>query len=401
MNPVPRRWRGWAPAWRALLVSLALLACPAQAADPQWTGKATTLVGTPVGQGDGRSLRATLEPGVKWRHGEALTFRAQVRMRWLEQEGLARRDFDVRNATASWRGEQSTLTVGAQQIDWGRMDIVRVTDVINPIDQNDLFHEDLSDAKLALWMVDWEWQRDGRNVQLVVTPQPSVDRLQRRIQGVPVQVDDPGVSARNATIAGRFGFEAADWNVDLLAIRGWRSAPILRPVVDPAGVRLAGTPARQHGIGFSADRPFGSTVLRLEGLWARWNPVQRGRASDAQRTATLGAGLDLTAGPWFVAGQVIGARALGTGSDAAGTRNQAFVSAIVQRKWLQDRFTSRLTAIRETSGSSSWVSLQLQYELSPNHLLRLQGDLFRGDPTTAFGAFQGRSRVAWAVTSQL
>ena len=371
----------------------AALGVQAQAA--AWGLKLTGLGAAPVADGNEPSARATIEPSVKWK-GADLEMRGRARLRWLNQHDDERRDVHVRELTLAWRRAETTLTLGAQQLNWGRMDILRVTDVINPVDQHDLFHEELPEAKLALWMANLEWQSGSHTLQLVATPQVPIDRLPRRFGGLPVSVDEPGNAWRNATAAVRYGFEADGWNADLMASRGWHSAPALRPVVDAAGLRLQGVMSRQSSLGFSADKPIGGTVLRIEGLAARISPDDSAAASgvSTRRHASLGIGLDVRAGGWFVAGQVIGQHERDT---LTGRSNNAFVSLIVQRKWMQDRLAARALHIRETRGSSSWSSLQASYELSPHQVLQVQGDWFEGEPTQPFGSFSSRSRIAASV----
>jgi hypothetical protein len=378
----------------ALLSGFSALA-QAEAQPPAWGLKITGLAAAPVADGHEQSGRATLEPSLKWK-SSATDLRGRVRMRWLKLDGDERHDTDVRELTAAWRGSGTTFTLGAQQLNWGRMDILRVTDVINPVDQHDLFHEELPEAKLALWMANLEWQSGSRTLQIIATPQVPVDRLARRLGGLPVDVAEPRSSLRNSTLAVRYGFEALGWNADVMASRGWQPTPTLRPVMDARGLRLQGVVSRQNSMGFSADKPIGGTVLRLEGLVARLKPHD-GPAALAvgdRRQGSLGAGLDVRAGDWFLAGQVIAQNERDT---LVGRSRNTYASVIVQRKWMQDRLAARALHIRETRGSSSWTSLQASYELSPNQLLQVQADRFKGDPAQPFGSFGGRSRMAAAM----
>ncbi|HEY2928380.1 MAG TPA: hypothetical protein VGJ65_16025 [Albitalea sp.] len=385
----------WRPLSAAALVAAACTG--ALAADPDWGLKATGLAGAPLADGEGRSARVAVEPSLKWKL-PSVDLKGSVRLRWLEQEREQRSDTDVRELTATWRGARTTFALGAQQVNWGRMDILRVSDIVNPVDQHDLFYEELPQAKLALWMANWEWQEGGQSLQVIATPQVPVDRLPARVAGVPVNVARPANSLAHSTLALRYGFEAAGWNADLVAIRGWQSTPLLRPALGATGVSLQGSLARQNSIGFSADKPLGGTVLRLEGLYARATPEDPGLGLTTERSASLGAGLDLRTGPWFFATQVIAQQNF----DAiAGTPERtAVVSAIVQRKWLQDRLSGRALHIRESAFGSSWSSLQASYELSAHQLVQLQSDWFRGESTAPFGGFRGRSRVAASMRVQ-
>lgn len=384
-------------AWPLLVASL-LLAQGARASEASWGLKSTVLVGAPIADAGDRSSRLTLEPSLKWQ-GQGVELRARERLRRVAGAGAHRGDADLRELTAAWRRDDITLTLGAQQLNWGRMDILRVTDVINPVDTHDLFYEELPEAKLALWMANLEWQGEGQTLQFIVSPQVPVDRLPFQVMGLEVQTKRPSTSMSNATVAVRYGIEAAGWNADVLALHGWLSAPTLQPVIDATGLKLSGRLARQTGVGFSADKPIGPAVVRLEALYARVRPeAEVTSVASASRTqASLGLGVDVRHGAWFVAAQAIAAHDRST---TLGSGNNTYLSLIVQRKWLQDRLAGRALLIRDSRAGSSWSSLQLAYELTANQMLQLQCDRFDGAPGTPFGAFSGRSRIAASVRMQ-
>ena len=384
------------PCRAALTLWVALLSTfGAHADEPTWGLNATGLAGASVADGDRQSARVTIEPSLKWKL-QHFELRARERVRWLDLQGDQRIDADVRELTVSWRESEATLTLGAQQVNWGRMDILRVTDIINPVDQNDLFYEELTEAKLALWMANLEWQSGSQTLQVIASPQIPVDRFPSYWNGLPVRVPKPGTSINNTTMAVRYGLVSTGWNADFMVVRGWQSSPSLQPINVTTGLQLQGTVSRQNSIGFSADKPLGAMVLRLEGLYARRSPPDDASSLNfrLRRQASLGAGLDFRASSWFFAGQVVVQHDRDT---TAGSGNNAFVSAIIQRKWLQDRLSARGLHILEIRSGSSWSSLQMAYELSPNQLLQLQGDWFKGDTNEAFGNFKQRSRIAASV----
>jgi hypothetical protein len=363
--------------------------------------------GAPVAQGQGGSARLSAEPLLVVKRGD-WELRAQPRLRWLRMAGQERRDLDWRTLAVQWRAGDHQLSLGAQQVNWGRMDLVRVSDTLNPIDQHDLFHEELPEAKLALWMLNWEWQRDDQTLQLVLTPQVPMDRLVSPLQGLPVHTERPAASWRNASVGLRYGFALAGWNADLVAVHGWRSMPTLALTRDAQGLRLQGRPERQDSLGFSADKPLGPAVLRLEGVYMRspGSADSRGSAGSAgspggavagglaRRELALGAGLDLSPGDWFVAAQLIAQRRLDDRPDALAARDSGYASLVLQRKWLQDRLSTRLTHLHDLRGGSSWSALRVAWELDAHTVLLAQADVFRGRADEALGAFRARSRVA-------
>jgi hypothetical protein len=71
-------------------------------------------------------------------------------------------------------GKQLFLKLGKQQVVWGRTDLFRVLDVINPVDysRNNIYDE-LQDIRIPMWIAQAEWRLGGseslqeRNFQLV------------------------------------------------------------------------------------------------------------------------------------------------------------------------------------------------------------------------------------------
>lgn len=84
------------------------------------------------------------------------------------RELYAKKTFDIGD------GKELFLKVGKQQVVWGRTDLFRVLDVINPVDysRNNIYDE-LSDIRIPMWMVQGEYRMGAsesmqdRNFQLV------------------------------------------------------------------------------------------------------------------------------------------------------------------------------------------------------------------------------------------
>ncbi len=361
-------------------------------AQVEWGGKASLLAGTPILEGVEPSSRVALEPKLKYGFGSN-TLRAEGRVRWLDQEGHTREDAEFRELSLAGQGGAFAWRVGAQQVNWGRMDILRVIDTLNAIDHHDAFYLEVPETKRSLVMANFEWQRDTDTVQVIVAPGVPVDRLPRTISGLPVSVERPGTSVKNSTLAFRYGFERDGWNADLVAIKGWSSTPILTPKLGASGPYLEGTLRRNDRIGFSADKPVGALVVRLEGVYSLMGFEARSQ-TPLTRKVELGAGADIRWRGWFMAVQAIGERRLSDEPREATRRGSTFLSAILQRKWAQDRINTRAIHIVDTQDHASWSSLQASYELDSRQEIKLQADFFRGRSAVSFGAFKARSRVS-------
>lgn len=355
-------------------------------------GKASSLAGTPIREGAESSSRMALEPKLKYDLGSS-AIRAEGRVRWLDQEGQTREDAEIRELSLAWQGDISAWRVGAQQVNWGRMDILRVIDTLNAVDQHDVFYFEVPETKRSLVMANFEWHRDSDTVQVILAPGVPVDRLPRTISGLPVSVQRPGASVKNSTLAFRYGFERGGWNADLIGIKGWSSTPILTPKLGASGPYLEGTMRRNDRIGFSADKPVGAFVVRLEGVYSLLGSEARSQTPLA-RKFELGAGVDVRWGEWFLAVQAIGERRLSDEPRDATRRGSTFLSAILQRKWAQDRIDTRAIHIVDKQEHASWSSLQVSCELDARQEIKLQADFFSGGSAASFGSFKARNRVS-------
>jgi len=84
------------------------------------------------------------------------------------------REFYVRNTFNFDNGQQIYTKIGRQQVVWGRTDLFRVLDVINPVDysRNNIYDE-LEDIRIPMWMVQTEYRMGAigslpeNNLQLV------------------------------------------------------------------------------------------------------------------------------------------------------------------------------------------------------------------------------------------
>ncbi|MBI1889558.1 MAG: hypothetical protein HYS18_02825 [Burkholderiales bacterium] len=337
----------------------------------------------------------TIEPNFRVVN-DKLVLKGTLRVRHVKTVDETSNDISVRELLLTYRGSSLIANIGAQQINWGRMDIVRITDVINPVDTKDLYYEETPEAKKAMWMANLEWQFGEGALQLIASPEASADVLPKSVAGMPLSINKPTNSLRNGTYAARYGFNAASWNVDLIAIRGWNASPTIRLQTAGASPYLVGEVDRMTKLGFSADRPVGPFVVRLEGAYSPKHAYGGIWIGDVQRPSrsTAGVGLDLQTKDWFFAGQVIVDRFSDQDMRGLLPQENTFVSFLAQRKWMQDRLGLRIFTIGETKNHSYWLSLQSTYEINANQEVRIQADRFAGNSTSTFGQIADRSRIA-------
>lgn len=107
---------------------------------------------------------------------------------------------DVAETYVRWRRGDTRLTVGAQNILWGRVDAVPVIDRVSRVDLTRLLLDDLPERRRAQWALRWEQNWDDLKLDTVVLPAfrgaelpqlesiwSPINRSSGRVFGVPAQ----------------------------------------------------------------------------------------------------------------------------------------------------------------------------------------------------------------------
>ncbi len=159
------------------------------------------------------TLRAS--PYVQWQPDRQWELRLGLMADGQAQTGspeFTRWRGDVAETYVRWRGGDTRVTVGAQNILWGRVDGVPVIDRVSRVDLTRLLLDDLPERRRAQWALRWEQNWDELKLDTVVLPAfrgaelpplesiwSPLNRSTGRVFGVPAQ---PTLAAltRNAEV---------------------------------------------------------------------------------------------------------------------------------------------------------------------------------------------------------
>jgi hypothetical protein len=325
------------------------------------------------------------------------------RARYLQLEGYPPRETEIREAVLGVRRTDYNLLIGRQQVVWGKMDVVRFTDSVNPVDTADLFYEDLVDARIPLWMANLEWFSENKSLQLLVIPDSRFNRLPRRQMSVPVEAPvQPGNEPKNWSYGAKFGFQPGDWTIELSALRAWEFNPVSTISVEPSGPVIRQRYTRQTRLGMTAETRLGKTILRIESLYTPrefFSPsLPASPEAPSSPVLRFGAGLDVEVSNFFLSGQLLREQATRAIPAISTETRRTYASFLAQRKFLQDRLGLRFFVITGLDHRSNWLSLQSIYQIGGNHELKLQLDRFDGEQGSLFGEFRDRDRLAMTYT---
>ncbi|MEM9533681.1 MAG: hypothetical protein AAGA23_22355 [Pseudomonadota bacterium] len=311
------------------------------------------------------------------------------------------------------------LRLGKQQFNWGRLDRVRILDLINPQNFREFILADFTTSRVSLWSAYFdltfgEWQTelvlapDGTGHQL---PEPGAwfqftaprfnlgSPLPAR---APLPLQRPGHGADDAAAALRINrrFGATEWS--LVGYSGLDHEPL------GAAGSVPGVPEqlirrRQEVLGWSADATVGDVVLRIEHAMhlKRWfNTVAAdgiGLTRRRQHRVALGADLN---GPWdtFINVQWVLDSVEAGAAPLVRPRVDRLATLFARRSFAYDAASAELRWYHSLTDHDDLVSLSLRYEFSSGWIGRLEAAAFSGDRAGVFGQFQASDRVSLSLT---
>ena len=90
-------------------------------------------------------------------------------------------EFELREFFFEMAIGEDYLTLGKQQVVWGKADGLKVLDVVNPQSFREFILADFEDSRIPLWTVNYEWKLgDNSNLQVLWIPDQSMHALPER-----------------------------------------------------------------------------------------------------------------------------------------------------------------------------------------------------------------------------
>ncbi|NOQ78690.1 MAG: hypothetical protein GQ546_04750 [Gammaproteobacteria bacterium] len=180
---------------------------------------------------------------------------------------------------------QTYLTIGKQQIVWGKADGLKVLDVVNPMDFREFILDDFDDSRIPLWTINAEIPINDSLLQLIWIPDqtynilPESDALYAFTSPCLIPAVPPGVAIdlqsldkpdhffSDADYGIRLTSFVAGWDLSLNYLYHYNDNPVLFRTLtlgkEPK-VTITPTYKRSHLLGGTFSNAFGDFVLRGE-----------------------------------------------------------------------------------------------------------------------------------------
>ena len=411
---------------------------------PEWVElSAETELVWAIGTGRGRSQQAQLifkpETEIELREDLRLTVIGRLRADAYDelepghpaQRGIShpskraiaspRVDVELREFYLETSVGQTYLTLGKQQIVWGKSDGLKVLDLVNPQSFREFILDEFEDSRIPLWALNAEIPVKDLVVQLLWIPDqtyhdlPEADALYEFTApiflpevptGIPVEVkalDKPSRVIRDSDVGVRISAFWKGWDLTLNYLYYYDDFPIpfRRLSLTPMGPLVTVTPEyrRSHLVGVTFSNSFGDLTLRGELGYSTDRYFATSDPTDSDGVIETGELLYVLGFDWYGFSETLLSAQLFqiwlTDDESGSVRDQGAttVSFLAQREFMNDRLVASCLWLQSTNNGDGLLRPKLKYELTDSLLLELGADFFYGSKHGLFGEFSPNDRV--------
>ncbi len=324
---------------------------------------------------------------------------------------------ELRDFYLEHRTDRGIIRFGKQQIVWGRLDGLKVLDLVNPQDFREFILDDFDQSRIGLWSAYADYSFGPWRAELALVPDgtghatPESNawfelRAPRFRYGAPPDGASPPVTSLrpghgiNDAAAGlRLSRQFDLLDLSLVAYSGLDPEPLGR--VLNTGV-LERFYRRRGAFGFSAETAFGSLALRAEyayqpkRVFNTRSPLGLGLQRLGQHRA--GVGLDWNApGDFFVNVQYLVDSVDDAPGDLVRPAKDRVATVFLRRTFAYDTLTASLRWYRSLEDRDHMASMTLEYDWTEETTLRISAETFGGSREGLFGQFSDRDRLTLGV----
>lgn len=315
------------------------------------------------------------------------------------------------------------LRLGKQQIVWGRLDGVKVLDVLNPQDFREFVLDDFDNTRIGLWSAYLDLAGRNWRSELVAIVDNSAHAIPRRdawfeltaprfrfgaepgTPGLGTVTRKRSVGADTGALGVRVSRRVGALDVAALGYTGIDFEPLGRIVQEADAPVVERYYERRELLGLSAEGAAGRIAFRSEVAYQpgrRFN-VRSGSLLDAvgRDQLTAGVGVDID-GPFdvFLNLQLIHDEILDAPENLVRPSRDQIATLFLNRSFRYETLTATLRWYYARDPGDSMVSFALEFKPGDNARLRFAADGFDGEPRGLFGQFRDRDRVTlqWLYT---
>lgn len=354
-----------------------------------------------------------LEPG----RADTSTYSSLSRPAVINDLGTA----DIRDAYIERTLSNGVLRLGKQQIVWGKLDGIKVLDVLNPQDLREFILEDFGESRISLWSAYLDVTLAGWRTELAIIPDNTGHAIPvagawfeltapRYRYGAspdapapPVTTHRDSIRANTSAYALKISRQLGSMEIGAMAYSGLDHEPLGRFVVRDSETVIERYYERRDVYGVSAETALGAVALRAE---VSWQPdrvfntrTPTTLSSEPLDQVTAGIGVDMD-GPWdtFINIQYLHDNVRRAPDSLVRPSSDRIATFFLRRSFSYD--TVRLTAkyYRALDLGDAMYSLALGVAIGDSTKVKLAAEGFDGPASGIFGQFHDRDRVTLGLT---
>lgn len=427
------------------LLALPLLSEPAQAIEWQSSAISSAVWSADTSKGKRQNLQLSIEPEFILRFDDRIKLTSLTRLRSISLDALSPEKV-TGHAYSSWSkplymGDTSELelrefyleiprdnyylTLGKQQVVWGKADGLKVLDIVNPQSFREFILEDFDDSRVPQWMANIETSLDEWSAQLLWIPDKSYNVLpsngalytitspQLAPQpplGISVEqkpVKQPGSVFMDSDLGLRLSRFWKGWDLTLNYLYQYDNFPLpYRNVITTVGgplVEVEQQYQRTHVLGGSFSNAIDDWVVRGEVAYfsdryylAKDFSDSNGITKGSEVSYVFGldwSGLENT----LVSTQLFQSVATNRESNTLRDKTSSTLSLLINRTLLNEAMELRLIWLANTNTRDGLGRLRLSYEWQDDLKTWISSDTFYGNSQGVFGQFDDNDRLSFGI----
>ena len=315
------------------------------------------------------------------------------------------------------------LTIGKQQIVWGKADGLKVLDVVNPQDFREFILDGFDDSRIPLWALNAEIPIQDLTLQIVWLPDPTyhqipdpgatfefvsnVPTLPPSVQVIQHDPDRPTNHITDSDVGARLSAFLGGWDLTLNYLYHYDDLPVFFRTISsgPGGPVVTVNPAygRTHLVGGTFSNAFGDFTSRGELGYLSNRFMSTQNAADVDGVHETGEvsyviGLDYFGfSETLLSVQFFQSVLHDDTAQLLRGRLENNISVLAQRDFANDTYTLSTTWIHNTNDGDGVIRPRLTHEFRDNVNPWIGADIFYGTKNGLFGQFGETSRVVFAV----
>ncbi len=306
--------------------------------------------------------------------------------------------------------------LGKQQVNWGRLDGIKVLDLVNPQDFREFILDDFADSRIGLWSAYLDLSLGNWRAELAVIPDGTGHQIP--VPGAwfelsaprfrfgsdsdspapPIVTESPG-HALDQTAAGlRLSRQFGTLELGLVAYTGNDPEPLGRLIPAQAGVILERFYERRDAYGFSLDMPLGAIVIRAEYAWqpsrvfnTRSGPALDTIALDQHRSA-IGIDVDGPLGV-FINVQYLDDTISDAPAELVRPGRDRIATLYLRRAFAYDSVILSARSYYSFTDRDYLIAAGLSYALTDDTSIGISAETHGGTTDGLFGQFEDRDRI--------